>query len=383
MKIAYVYDVIYPFVRGGAQKRVWEIAKRLAKEHEVHLFGMKHWKGEDVLVRDEVSLHGVCSPLKLYVDGKRSIKEPLYFSSKILLPLLKENVDLIDCQEAPYFTCFSSKFCSSLKNTPFVITWYELWGDYWYEYLGLKGCFGKIIENLALKLPNIIIPISERIKEDLLKNGVSKKFLRVVPNGVDFQRIQSIKAADEKFDVLYVGRLMSHKNVDVLLNALSVVKKIVPDVRCGIIGDGPEMANLNFLCEKLGLLQNVKFFGFVKSDEKVYSYMKSSKIFVIPSIREGFPNTILEANACRLPVITINHEKNAGAGVVKDGHTGYVIPFSSKELAKKILHLLQNKSVLMNLGKNSVKFAKQHDWNVIVRKIEKVYLEFFENESKR
>ena len=52
MKIAFVYDVIYPYVKGGVEKRVWELAVRLSRSgHEVHLFGMKFWEGEDILIQ--------------------------------------------------------------------------------------------------------------------------------------------------------------------------------------------------------------------------------------------------------------------------------------------------------------------------------------------
>ena len=65
MKIAFVYDVIYPCVKGGVEKRVWELAVRLAKRgHEVHLFGMKFWEGEAVIKKDDVIIHGVCPVTK-------------------------------------------------------------------------------------------------------------------------------------------------------------------------------------------------------------------------------------------------------------------------------------------------------------------------------
>ena len=136
MKIAYVHDVIYPFVKGGAEKRVMEIATRLAaRGHDVHIFGMKYWDGEDVIEREGVHLHGVCASQDLYVDGKRSIKTSVYFSWK-LLRSLEGDFDVIDAQEFPYFPCFSAKLFSILKRTPLVITWHEVWGDYWREYLG-------------------------------------------------------------------------------------------------------------------------------------------------------------------------------------------------------------------------------------------------------
>jgi hypothetical protein len=74
MKIAFIYDVIYPYVKGGVEKRVWELATRLTRRgHDVHLFGMKFWDGEDILISEGVFLHGVCPAKKLYVSGRRTI----------------------------------------------------------------------------------------------------------------------------------------------------------------------------------------------------------------------------------------------------------------------------------------------------------------------
>lgn len=375
MKIAYVYDVVYPYVKGGAQKRLWEIAKRIGQKHEVHVYSMKYWEGEDIIFVDGVFLHGVCKPIKLYVEGRRSIKEAIYFAWKVLTPLLKENFDIIDCQQAPFFPCFSSKLSSLIKNNPLVITWYEVWGDYWYEYLGAKGFFGKIIENITVHLSRNIIPISERIKEDLFKIGVPNKNMRVVPNGVDYQKILNVKPSKDKTDIIYVGRLISHKNVNILLKALLIIKEKIPDVSCCIIGDGPDMEKLKKLSKKLRLSGNTKFHGFIENDDDVYSHMKSSKIFVLPSIREGFPNTILEANVSGLPAIIINHINNAGVGVVKNGYNGFILNLSPEEIAGQAIYLLQNQKELNQLSKNAVEFARNYDWNIIVQKIEGVYTE--------
>ena len=378
MKIAYVYDAVYPWIKGGAEKRIWEISKRLVKiGHEVHIFGMNYWNGDAVVMKEGVYLHGVCEPKELYVGGRRSIKEAIYFARKVLFPLLKENFDVIDCQAFPYFPCFSAKICSSAKKIPLVITWYEFWGDYWYEYLGKKGIFGKVVEELTLKLPDKIIPISERIKADLLSIGVSDKKMEVVPNGVDFNGIQEMKKEDGEYgyDVLYVGRLSKHKNVDLLLKAMNIIKGELPSIKCRIIGDGPEKENLIRLTRSLNLEENVEFLGFIEKDEDVISSMKSAKVFVLPSTREGFPNTILEANACGLPVIIVKGEKNAAVDVVEDGKNGFICSFSEEDVATKVLALLRDGSKCRKMRDISKAKSKEYDWSIIVNRMEKVYNE--------
>ena len=109
MKITYVYDAVYPWIKGGAEKRIYEISKRLVERgHEVHWFGMKWWDGEKDIVKDGIHLHGIGEWDDLYVDGRRSIAEGIYFGLKTLTGL-KGDFDVIDCQEFPYFPCFSAR----------------------------------------------------------------------------------------------------------------------------------------------------------------------------------------------------------------------------------------------------------------------------------
>jgi len=122
MNIAYVYDAIYPWIKGGAEKRIYELSKRLVQRgHHIHIFGVKWWDGADVINRDGVILHGVCKPMELYINGKRSIKEALVFSYKLLPHLLSMKFDIIDCNQFPYFSCFTAKIASIKYNCPLVV----------------------------------------------------------------------------------------------------------------------------------------------------------------------------------------------------------------------------------------------------------------------
>ena len=89
MKIAFLYDAVYPYEKGGAQKRIWELARRLADNHDVHLYGMHYWDGPPVIERENVTLHGVCEPQELYVEGRRSIPQAIYFAVTLLPTLLR------------------------------------------------------------------------------------------------------------------------------------------------------------------------------------------------------------------------------------------------------------------------------------------------------
>jgi glycosyltransferase involved in cell wall biosynthesis len=373
MKLAFLYDAVYPWEKGGAQKRIWELARRLADDHDVHLYGMHFWDGPQVIEREGVTLHGVCEPRELYVDGRRSIPQAIYFAAQALPPLLREDFDIVDCQEFPYFPCFSAKLHELARGSTLVITWYEVWDDYWYEYLGRKGVFGKAIERATLRLADTIVPISEYIADDLREVGRTHG-LEVVENGVDYERLQEIPAADADWDVIYVGRLSEHKNVDLLLEAIkTAADRMNTDLTCGIIGDGPERDRLETYATDLGVDDQVEFLGFVEADEDVIGNIKAASVFVLPSIREGFPNTILEANACGVPSIVVDHEENGSTAVVEDGVTGFITEVSSGAIAGRLVDCLTDDDLLADLSAGATEFGRAHDWDVIVDELEEVY----------
>lgn len=365
MKIAYVYDLIYPWVKGGAEKRIYEIGKRLAeKGHEVHWFGLKWWDGVKDIPLDGMHLHGIGEWNNLYVNGRRSIKEALYFGLKTLIDL-NSDFDVIDCQATLYFPCFSAKMRSFTSRSKLVITWHEVWGDYWFKYLGRKGIFGLSIEKLTTKLTNKNITVSNKTKEDLERMGVK---CEVIPNGVDLRKIEKIRPSDEESDIIFVGRLINEKKVDILINSVELVKKEIPDVKCIIIGDGPERDRLEKLTSDLGLDRNIKFTGFLEDHDDVISYMKASKVFVLPSVREGFGIAALEANACGLPIVTVNHKRNAACDLINDSN-GFVCELSKVDIANNVLRGLERNDIKGKCIENAMKY----DWDKIVDLAENFY----------
>lgn len=376
MRIAYVHDAIYPFIKGGAEKRIYEFSKRLAKRgHEVHIFGVGWWGEEPTIVREGVHLHGVCKAMPLYSRDRRSIKGAVKFAKAVLPHLLKEHFNVIDCYQAPYLHCFPTKIGALAKRSPLVITWHEVWRGYWQKYLGSLGIVGRLMEKtILLGLADKVIAGSDQTKDDLISLGVSADKISIVPNGIDFGNISRVAPSSEKFDVVYLGRLIKPKNVDLLLRAIAALKGEFPGLTAGIIGDGPERKNLESLVKEQGIQDNAKFFGFIEDFDEVAALMKSSKVFVIPSIQEGGASIVtLEANACGLPVIAIDHPLGIDKRLILTGETGFFVELASEAIAEKIRLLLKDNELREKMGKNAIKFAQQYDWDKITDLIEKVY----------
>jgi len=362
LRIAFVYDVIYPWVKGGVEKRIYELARRLARMHEVHVYGYKLWDGKEEIERDGVHYHGLVplNPSRLYLLGKRN-PLPMFHLASALRGRLSElrEYDVIDVQNLFYPGALALR---GLENA--VLAWHEFWGDYWLRYWGPAGTVGEAIER-ALFSFNRHVAVSWKTKLDLMKAGLRKP-IAVIPNGVDVDRIRSIPPAEVESDVIFVGRLIPEKGVDLLLRALAEVKKEIPDVRAVVVGDGPERKKLEELSDRLGLKNNVIFTGFLEPYDHVISLMEASKVFVLPSRREGFGMVVLEAMASGLPVVTLDAPMNAARFLVGSGRSGFVV--GAEELGRVLLALLDDIKLGREMGRMMKgEMVEKYRWESVVK----------------
>ncbi|MDM7933903.1 MAG: glycosyltransferase family 4 protein [Methanothrix sp.] len=366
MRIAYLYDAVYPWVKGGAERRIYELSRRLAaRGHDVHCYGMKWWSGDREIVRDGVRLHGICSPVPLYSGGRRSISQAAYFAAKALT--IGGEYDLLDCQNFPYLPCISARLLCSLRRRRLYITWHEVWGGYWCEYLGRAGPAGMAVERSVARLTSRNIAVSERTRRDLLDLGAGD--VSLVPNGIDLQAVHRAAPSERESDVIYVGRLLRHKNVDLLVEAVSLLRGDDPGIRALIVGDGPLAGELKSLVHSRGLEGNVELLGFQESYGDLLSLLKSSRVFVSPSTREGFGMAALEALACGLPVVTVEHRQNAVCDLVRQG-TGILCGRSAEQMARAIDLALQRAKGMRGRCQEQ---ARRYDWERICDLAEEVY----------
>jgi glycosyltransferase involved in cell wall biosynthesis len=337
LRIALVYDAVYPYQKGGGERRFRELAELLTRRGcEVDLYGMRSWPAAGpVPVSVRLRIHGLCRARPLYTaSGRRSIVQGLLFGLACL-KLLSRRFDVIDCCGFPFFSLFACKLVAVVRRKPLVSTWHEVWGPaYWREYLGpTAGRVGALVERLAVTLPDRIICVSRTTGNRIRLELGCRKPVFLLPNGVDIRLATAVRPTGSTVDVVFAGRLIAEKNVDLLLRALARLAVEASPVRCLIVGDGPERGRLERLRAELGLASSVTFAGHLPSSRDVLAAMKSAKVLVLPSRREGFGMVVLEANACGLPVITVRHPGNAAAELVHDGRNGWVVPVDDAALA--------------------------------------------------
>jgi glycosyltransferase involved in cell wall biosynthesis len=169
------------------------------------------------------------------------------------------------------------------------------------------------------------IAISASTKRDLVGRGIPASRVEVVHCGLDFARydLESPPPRADRPTLVHLGRLMRYKRADVALRTLAVLRTRLPAAQLWIVGDGPDRARLERLARRLELGDSVRFHGHVSHAEKV-RLLWSSHLLLNPSPKEGWGLTVVEANACGVPVVA---SRSPGlVDSVHDGETGLLVP---------------------------------------------------------
>lgn len=376
LRIGLVYDALYPYVTGGAEKRYHELAMRLAERNEVHELTWQFWDGPADTVRDGIHLHGVGRPPALYgADGKRTVREALAFSVRLLPVLLRQRWDVVDCSATPYLPLYAAWLGTRLTRTPLVATWHEFWGEHWHDYLPQRPMVARVaraLESGSRRLGDLTVPVSEFTAERMgLANGADRL---TVGNGVDLAAIRGARRAGARTDLVFVGRLIDEKRVDLLLEAVRALTVRFPDLRCTVVGDGPERAALEGRALRLGIADRVTFTGRIEGS-RVYGVMKSASILVMPSIREGFGITVAEAQACGTVPVVVRSPMSAAPALVRDGVDGLVCEATTASLADALTRLLADPARLEAMSREARRVARRYDWDLLADRMERVYLQ--------
>jgi glycosyltransferase involved in cell wall biosynthesis len=375
MKIAFVYDGLYPYLKGGAERRYFELATRLSARHEVHYITWRHWGAARSMRHGDFTVHGVGAPRPFYgADGKRTIGEAAEFAVRLLPALRQRRYDVIDCSATPYLPLVSCWLAARATGTPLIATWHEFWGDHWNEYLAQRPAVARVarlIEAACRPLGDERVAVSQFTAQRLAA-GRGGATARVVGNGVSLKAIKRIPPSGEPSDIVFVGRLIEDKRVDVLLYALHALRDEFPGLRCNIVGDGPEREHLERLAASLSLGANVCFAGQV-DDGQNFGLMKAARILALPSIREGFGITVIEAQASGCVPVVARGPHTAAPDLVRDEVDGLVCDPTPESLARSLASLLRDPARLGSMQARAQRSAAKWDWDRLARDMEDIY----------
>jgi glycosyltransferase involved in cell wall biosynthesis len=310
------------------------------------------------------------------------------FIPGLVKAILKSNYDLIHAHSYGYFQVNISGLNKRLRDTPFVLTphfhppW-SMWGGD--KRKQLRKIYDKLMAPPVLNAVDRIIGVSHHemeLLQQIIKFDTSK--IRYIPNGIDFSRFEPIpspKLFIQKYKpkgnkILYVGRLASNKGLEVLVAAAPQVLKEHPDTTFIFVGEDEGMKDtLVEQAKKLGIQKNLMFTGHVKDESLFLSAYACCDVFVLPSEYEAFGIVLLEAQACKKPVIG-TRVGGVPEAIGKEG-AGIVVEFNDHNaLADAINRLLSDKNLRKKMGEIGRKRVREHfTWEKVVNQIEKVYSE--------
>lgn len=201
----------------------------------------------------------------------------------------------------------------------------------------------------------------------------------IIPNGVDMslfafqQRVDTEKNKSSQRVIITTSRLVEKNGVDVLIRAVAEAKKIVPAIKCYIIGDGPERSALEKLTHELGLSRDIIFLGSIPYEEIPF-YLRKADVFVRPSRSEGMGNSFVEALSVGIPII--GTPMGGIPDIIKEGITGIFCRVDDYvDVAQKILMILNDASLVARMRENGRRLVEEKFlWDTIARS----YGDFFE-----
>lgn len=257
-------------------------------------------------------------------------------------------------------------------------------GLVWPTSSGLKRKVLMLTDKLTCAFATHIIPEGEGVKSDLISGKITNKPLRVLGfgnvMGVDMKRFslrpevmeivkqQSLKS-QQLFTYLFVGRIVSDKGINELCKAFARIHEQNPDTRLWLIGAfeeslDPVKPETRVLIEQPG--NGIEAVG-VKRGDELLAYYAAADCFVMPSYREGFPNTVLEAGAMGLPSIVT--DINGSREIIEDGVNGVIVPPQNEErLYQAMKEMLTSSADREKLAGNARKMIEDRFEQSFVRK---------------
>ncbi len=350
-RVIIVTDTMHPFVIGGKEHRHFQIASRLVKAGiEVAVYTTKCWSGPRRLDIDGIEFVGLSRDRPRYAGSRRTVWQAVTFSLACLR-LVAERFDLVDVDAIPLLPVLTACLAARLRRRPVVVTFHEIWSlHYWIGYAGpLLGPACALMQWIALRLPEVVIAGSAATARRI-HAGRSVRLV-TIEGGVDADVLTAVRAAGPWADLLYAGHLMPHKRVHLAIEALALLRARERPLTLLIVGTGQEEAALRGLAARLDLAESVIFQPPWENRERYVSALKSARVMVMPSAREGFGIGVLEALTLGIPVVMANDAGNLAKELVRPADRASIVAPDARSFASAISDWLDSASTRQSGGR--------------------------------
>jgi glycosyltransferase involved in cell wall biosynthesis len=343
MRICLVYDCLFPWTVGGAERWYRNLAERLAADgHEVTYLTRLQWPDDTPPAVPGVRVVAVSGRDELYgPDGNRRVAPPLRFGRGVLRHLWRHGgaYDVVHTASFPYFSLLAAGLARRRHRFGLVVDWHEVWTRrYWRDYLGrLGGAVGYAVQLACVRIPQRAFCFSRLHRDRLVAEG-----LREAPEILEGEYAGDLtppEPNDADPVVVFAGRHIREKRAPAVPPAVAAARRAVPDLRGVVFGSGPEHDVVRRAIAEAGAASFVEAPGFV-DHAVLQGALRTALCLVLPSSREGYGLVVVEASAAGTPSVVVAGEDNAAVELVRDGVNGVVAPSAEPEdLARAILRV--------------------------------------------
>ncbi|MDQ1112997.1 glycosyltransferase involved in cell wall biosynthesis [Microbacterium testaceum] len=328
--VAVAYDCLFPYSTGGGERQYRAFADELGRTGlDVDYLTAVQW--DAATPREEhFRVVPVAGRLSLYsTDGVRRIPAALRYAAGLFGALLRRRrrYAAVIVSGLPIFNVFAARLALLGSGTRLVVDYLEVWHRrQWIEYSGVvTGTIAWVLQRAAIAITPLATCHSQLSATRLRREGLRHAPL-VSPGLIDgAAEVAPPSSAVTPPYVLYVGRHIPDKRVEVLPAAVAAARENLPDLRLVVLGTGPSSEAVRAEVRRVGGEDWTDFPGFV-SDAELDTLLHGALALANPSRREGYGLVVVEANAHGTPVILVADEGNAATELIDDGVNGVVSP---------------------------------------------------------
>ena len=342
MHVCLVYDCLYPYTVGGAERWYRNLAERLAASgHEVTFLTRRQWERDTDVDIPGVRVIAISPRMDLYAGGRRRLLPPVLFGLGVLGHLLRHGrrYDVLHTASFPYFSLLAAGVARRRGGFRILVDWHEIWTRrYWRTYAGrLSGWTGWHVQRACLRVPQRAFCFSRLHEHRLREEGFAGTLTRLQGQYAGPPPAEAPQPA--RLVAVYAGRHVPEKRVEALVPALAKAMEVIPELGGEIYGDGPGREHVLEAIERQGLAGRVSAPGFVAA-EVLERTLASALCLVLPSQREGYGLVVVESAAQGVPSVVVEGPDNAATELVEEGTNGAVATsVAAEDLAAAIVRV--------------------------------------------
>jgi glycosyltransferase involved in cell wall biosynthesis len=377
MKVIRTIDTFHPFVSGPV-KQALEVSKRLERNGISSPVYTSTAGPEGLATEDEhdgvrIRRYGISLSFMRY-----------YYTPDLKKDLLTEDFDIIHSHNYRNYQAQAGYAAARKRGKPFIISAHG-------SLLGYRRFLGRMQQipydvydiltgAEAVRKADRVIVASKIEEEEALEFGIDKARIVTIPMGIDVGSYRTARKGDDRLTVLFVGRISRNRNLEPLIEAM----KSIPEMTLRIVGDEAKSsaASKDGYLDELKTIasgaENIMFCGGKFGEDLIKEY-KDADIFAYSSISENLGQTILEAAASGLPIIST--PVGIAPEIVKDGETGYIVQAEPSLFADRLKRLRDGK-LRSKMGERIQKTVeREFSWDSIMMRYEKMYLDVLEGRT--